>query len=71
MHPRFQVLHVITFLHVAFKLKCVFVFNHVAITIARLFAGLANSLLTGNVYMAECAPSNLVPSFKQIEVKIF
>ena len=37
---------------------------------ARVLAGLANSLLTGNVYMVECAPSNLVPSLKQIEVKI-
>ena len=34
-----------------------------------VLAGLANSLLTGNVYMAECAPSHLVPSLKQIEVK--
>ena len=60
----------LTFLHVAFKYYCVFVYNHNAITISRLFAGLANSLLTGNVYMAECTPSNLVPSFKQIEVKM-
>ena len=37
---------------------------------ARVLAGLANSLLTGNVYMVECAPSNLVPSLKQIEVEI-
>ena len=50
--------------------------NHQPVTKARpnyqirLLAGLANSLLTGNVYMAECAPSNLVPSLKQIEVKI-
>ena len=34
-----------------------------------MFAGLANSFLTGNVYMAECAPSRLVLSFKQIEVR--
>ena len=37
----------------------------------RLLAGFANSLLTGNVYMAECAPSHLVPSLKQIEVMSF
>ena len=35
----------------------------------RLLGGLANSLLTGNVYMVECAPGNLVPSLKQLEVK--
>ena len=40
------------------------------IFVDRLLAGLSNSLLTGNVYMAECAPSNLVPSLKQIEVEI-
>ena len=39
--------------------------------IDRLLAGFANSLLTGNVYMAECAPSHLVPSLKQIEVRSF
>ena len=37
----------------------------------RLLAGFANSLLTGNVYMAECAPSHLVPSLKQVEVMSF
>ena len=37
----------------------------------RLLAGFANSLLTGNVYMAECAPSHLVPSLKQVEVISF
>ena len=36
--------------------------------IRRLLAGFANCLLTGNVYMAECAPCHLVPSLKQIEV---
>ena len=44
--------------------------NELSLSCARLLAGLANSLLTGNVYMAECAPSNLVPSLKQIEVEI-
>ena len=37
----------------------------------RLLAGFANSSLTGNVYMAECAPSHLVPSLKQIEMMSF
>ena len=34
----------------------------------RILAGLSNSFLTGNVYMADTAPNHLVASFKQIEV---
>ena len=48
-----------------------FVFKRERISSARVLAGLANSLLTGNVYMVECAPSNLVPSLRQIEVEIY
>ena len=36
----------------------------------RILAGLSNSFLTGNVYMADTAPNHLVASFKQIEVTL-
>ena len=35
---------------------------------SRLLAGLSNGLLTGNVYMADVAPSKYISSFKAIEV---
>ena len=35
---------------------------------SRLLAGLSNGLLTGNVYMADVAPSKFISSFKAIEV---
>ena len=35
---------------------------------SRLLAGLSNGLLTGNVYMADVAPSQFIRSFKSIEV---
>ena len=37
---------------------------------SRLLAGFSNGLLTGNVYMADVAPSEYVTSFKSIEVTI-
>ena len=35
---------------------------------SRLLAGFSNGLLTGNVYMADVAPSEYISSFKSIEV---
>ena len=36
--------------------------------LSRFIAGLSNGLLTGNVYMADTAPSKYISSFKSIEV---
>ena len=35
---------------------------------SRFLAGFSNGLLTGNVYMADVAPSKYISSFKSIEV---
>ena len=44
------------------------IYNSVGSHLLRILAGLSNSFLTGNVYMADTAPNHPVASFKQIEV---
>ena len=44
------------------------IYETVCSHLLRILAGLSNSFLTGNVYMADTAPNHLVASFKQIEV---